>query len=117
MAPEPRQGFEMILLRMLAFRPAPDVVPELDLASALEKKKSHGQLQRLKLFLGLVVGSFRSLIQRLLQVLHQSRTSLQGSSNLSVLFRLLLSPLSLSQKSQNLRLRRLPLQSLWVQSL
>lgn len=39
MAPEPRQGFEMILLRMLAFRPAPDVVPELDLASALEKKK------------------------------------------------------------------------------
>ena len=40
MAPEPRQGFEMILLRMLAFRPAPDVVPELDLASALEKKKA-----------------------------------------------------------------------------
>ena len=39
MAPEPRQGFEMILLRMLAFRPAPDVVPELDLVSALEKKK------------------------------------------------------------------------------
>jgi len=43
MAPEPRQGFEMVLLRMLAFRPAPDVVPELDLVSALqvatEKKK------------------------------------------------------------------------------
>jgi DNA polymerase-3 subunit gamma/tau len=40
LAPDPRQGFEMILLRMLAFRPAPDVVPELDLESALEKKKS-----------------------------------------------------------------------------
>ena len=44
MAPEPRQGFEMVLLRMLAFRPAPDVVPELDLVSALqvatEKKKT-----------------------------------------------------------------------------
>jgi len=39
LAPDPRQGFEMVLLRMLAFRPAPDVVPELDLASALEKKK------------------------------------------------------------------------------
>jgi DNA polymerase-3 subunit gamma/tau len=42
-APEPRQGFEMVLLRMLAFRPAPDVVPELDLVGALqvttEKKK------------------------------------------------------------------------------
>ena len=44
MAPEPRQGFEMVLLRMLAFRPAPDVVPELDLVGALqvatEKKKT-----------------------------------------------------------------------------
>jgi len=39
MAPDPRQGFEMILLRMLAFRPAPETVPELDLESALEKKK------------------------------------------------------------------------------
>lgn len=37
-APDPRQGFEMILLRMLAFRPAPESVPELDLVSALEKK-------------------------------------------------------------------------------
>lgn len=40
LAPDPRQGFEMILLRMLAFRPAPDVVPELDLESLIEKKKS-----------------------------------------------------------------------------
>ncbi|MEC8524031.1 MAG: DNA polymerase III subunit gamma/tau [Pseudomonadota bacterium] len=39
-APDPRQGFEMILLRMLAFRPAPESVPELDLVSALEKKKA-----------------------------------------------------------------------------
>ena len=40
LAPEPRQGFEMVLLRMLAFRPAPEVMPELDLESLLEKKKS-----------------------------------------------------------------------------
>ena len=40
LAPEPRQGFEMILLRMLAFRPAPLNVPELDFDSLLEKKKS-----------------------------------------------------------------------------
>lgn len=39
-APDPRQGFEMILLRMLAFRPAPESAPELDLVSALEKKKA-----------------------------------------------------------------------------
>ena len=39
LAPDPRQGFEMVLLRMLTFRPAPDVVPELDLESALQKKK------------------------------------------------------------------------------
>ncbi|MDF1764077.1 MAG: DNA polymerase III subunit gamma/tau [Oleibacter sp.] len=39
LAPDPRQGFEMIMLRMLAFRPAPDQVPELDLQSALQKKK------------------------------------------------------------------------------
>lgn len=43
-APDPRQGFEMLLLRMLAFRPALDVVPELDVTTALqqsldEKKK------------------------------------------------------------------------------
>ena len=40
MASEPRQGFEMILLRMLAFRPAPASVPELNLETVLEKKKS-----------------------------------------------------------------------------
>ena len=40
LAPEPRQGFEMVLLRMLAFRPAPEVMPELDLETLLEKKKS-----------------------------------------------------------------------------
>ncbi|MAD43940.1 MAG: hypothetical protein CMH98_02940 [Oceanospirillaceae bacterium] len=39
LAPDPRQGFEMILLRMLAFRPAPDAPLELDLDSALQKKK------------------------------------------------------------------------------
>ncbi|TNC92476.1 MAG: hypothetical protein CSH36_04335 [Thalassolituus sp.] len=39
LAPDPRQGFEMVLLRMLAFRPAPEQVPELDLESALQKKK------------------------------------------------------------------------------
>ena len=38
LAPDPRQGFEMILLRMLAFRPAPDAPLELDLDSALQKK-------------------------------------------------------------------------------
>jgi len=40
MAPDPRQGFEMILLRMLAFRPAPEAPVELDLPAALQKKKS-----------------------------------------------------------------------------
>lgn len=39
LAPDPRQGFEMILLRMLAFRPAPVAPVELDLESALQKKK------------------------------------------------------------------------------
>jgi len=39
LAPDPRQGFEMILLRMLAFRPAPSAPLELDLESALQKKK------------------------------------------------------------------------------
>ncbi|TVV43941.1 DNA polymerase III subunit gamma/tau [Thalassolituus sp. C2-1] len=39
LAPDPRQGFEMILLRMLAFRPAPAAPLELDLESALQKKK------------------------------------------------------------------------------
>ena len=44
-APDPRQGFEMLLLRMLAFRPALETVPELDVTTALqqsvgEKKKS-----------------------------------------------------------------------------
>ncbi|WP_221794856.1 DNA polymerase III subunit gamma/tau [Oceanobacter mangrovi] len=38
-APDPRQGFEMLLLRMLAFRPMPEQLPtalaELDLATAL----------------------------------------------------------------------------------
>ena len=43
LAPDPRQGFEMILLRMLAFRPAPDVVPDLNLESMLEKKKTLSQ--------------------------------------------------------------------------
>jgi len=38
LAPDPRQGFEMILLRMLAFRPAPAAPLELDLESALQKK-------------------------------------------------------------------------------
>ncbi|MDP2610246.1 MULTISPECIES: DNA polymerase III subunit gamma/tau [unclassified Oceanobacter] len=39
LAPDPRQGFEMLLLRMLAFRPLPEQLPEalanLDLGSAL----------------------------------------------------------------------------------
>ncbi|WP_419810387.1 DNA polymerase III subunit gamma/tau [Bacterioplanoides sp.] len=35
LAPDPRQGFEMILLRMLAFRPAPQAPVDLDLESAL----------------------------------------------------------------------------------
>jgi DNA polymerase-3 subunit gamma/tau len=39
LAPDPRQGFEMILLRMLAFRPAPAAPLELELESALQKKK------------------------------------------------------------------------------
>ncbi|MDK2776463.1 MAG: DNA polymerase III subunit gamma/tau [Pseudomonadota bacterium] len=39
LAPDPRQGFEMILLRMLAFRPAPAAPLDLDLESALQKKK------------------------------------------------------------------------------
>lgn len=39
-APDPRQGFEMILLRMLAFCPAPAAPLDLDLTTALEKKKS-----------------------------------------------------------------------------
>ncbi|WP_430462598.1 DNA polymerase III subunit gamma/tau [Thalassolituus sp. LLYu03] len=42
-APDPRQGFEMVLLRMLAFRPAPTAPVELDLTSALQKKKSVAQ--------------------------------------------------------------------------
>ncbi|KZZ47221.1 hypothetical protein A3759_05705 [Thalassolituus sp. HI0120] len=36
LAPDPRQGFEMILLRMLAFRPAPQAPVDLDLNSALQ---------------------------------------------------------------------------------
>ncbi len=39
LAPDPRQGFEMLLLRMLAFRPAPAAPVELDLVTALQKKK------------------------------------------------------------------------------
>lgn len=39
LAPDPRQGFEMLLLRMLAFRPAPAAPVELDLQTALQKKK------------------------------------------------------------------------------
>lgn len=38
LAPDPRQGFEMLLLRMLAFRPAPAAPLELDLQTALQKK-------------------------------------------------------------------------------
>lgn len=46
LAPDPRQGFEMVLLRMLAFRPAPQAPLEMNLETALqassdgEKKKS-----------------------------------------------------------------------------
>ena len=39
LAPDPRQGFEMLLLRMLAFRPAPAAPVDLDLVTALQKKK------------------------------------------------------------------------------
>lgn len=39
LAPEPRQGFEMLLLRMLAFCPAPVAPVDLDLNTALQKKK------------------------------------------------------------------------------
>lgn len=45
LAPDPRQGFEMVLLRMLAFRPAPQAPLEMNLETALqasldgEKKK------------------------------------------------------------------------------
>lgn len=39
LAPDPRQGFEMLMLRMLAFRPAPAAPVELDLPTALQKKK------------------------------------------------------------------------------
>lgn len=39
LAPDPRQGFEMTLLRMLAFRPAPEAPVELDIVPALQKKK------------------------------------------------------------------------------
>ena len=39
LAPDPRQGFEMTLLRMLAFRPAPAAPLELDLQTVLQKKK------------------------------------------------------------------------------
>src|SRR5690606_39553591 len=39
LGPGPRQGFEMLLLRMLAFRPAPAAPVELDLQTALQKKK------------------------------------------------------------------------------
>lgn len=43
LAPDPRQGFEMLLLRMLAFRPAPAAPVELDLQTALQKKKPLSQ--------------------------------------------------------------------------
>ena len=36
LAPDPRQGFEMVLLRMLAFRPAPAAPVSLELDSCLE---------------------------------------------------------------------------------
>lgn len=39
LAPDPRQGFEMLLLRMLAFCPAPQAPVDLDLGAALQKKK------------------------------------------------------------------------------
>ncbi|MCY0966758.1 DNA polymerase III subunit gamma/tau [Parathalassolituus penaei] len=43
LAPDPRQGFEMLILRMLAFRPMPEANAELanlDLVSALEQQTS-----------------------------------------------------------------------------
>lgn len=43
LAPDPRQGFEMLVLRMLAFRPLPqasDALAALDLVTALEQQTS-----------------------------------------------------------------------------
>lgn len=39
LAPDPRQGFEMLVLRMLAFCPVANAPAELDLVGALQKKK------------------------------------------------------------------------------
>src|SRR5690554_3334922 len=39
LAPNARQGFEMLVLRMLAFRPVSQVSADLDLTSSLQKKK------------------------------------------------------------------------------
>lgn len=43
LAPDPRQGFEMLLLRMLAFCPAPAAPIALQWDSALQKKKPESQ--------------------------------------------------------------------------
>lgn len=40
LAPNARQGFEMLVLRMLAFRPVTEAPVDLDLTTALQKKKS-----------------------------------------------------------------------------
>src|SRR5690554_7662672 len=39
LAPNARQGFEMLVLRMLAFRPVSQAPIDLDLTSSLQKKK------------------------------------------------------------------------------
>ncbi len=40
LAPDMRQGFDMLLLRMLAFRPAPEEAPQLDLTTSLQQSVS-----------------------------------------------------------------------------
>ena len=45
LAPNARQGFEMLVLRMLAFRPVTEAPVDLDLTTALQKKKLIDQSQ------------------------------------------------------------------------
>ena len=45
LAPNARQGFEMLVLRMLAFRPVTEAPVDLDLTTALQKKKLINQSQ------------------------------------------------------------------------
>lgn len=63
LAPEARQGFEMLVLRMLAFRPALSAPLDLDLPSALEKKKPLAPNRATEFFVSPVVIEQASVLE------------------------------------------------------